>query len=111
MVENEFLVVGVDGVADYAEESEDLQVLLLVVVRVRGGGGVVRGQVVDDLLVDEVVHEEEIIPQQLLQEVELAGLIVGDHIVQNKLKPLGDMHLEQGVLADQFVDHLIKSVV
>jgi hypothetical protein len=55
--------MGVDGVADYTEKSEDLQVLLLVIVGMRGDSSVMRGQIVDDLLINEVIHEEKVIPQ------------------------------------------------
>jgi hypothetical protein len=73
--------------------------------------GVVTGEVGDDLLTDEVVHEEAIIVQQFFQQVELAGLVVGDDIVEDELKPLGDVHLEKGVFADEFVDDFVEGVV
>ena len=61
VVEDEFLVVGVDGLADDAEQPEDLEVLLLVVVSALGLGDVVAGEVLDDLAVDEVIDEEEVV--------------------------------------------------
>lgn len=103
--------MSVDCVADYAEEPEYLQIFLLVVMRMRGSSSVMCGQIVDDLLVNEIIHKETIIPQQLLQEVELTGLVVGNYIVQNKLEPLGNMHLEQGIIADKLIDDLVKSIV
>ena len=63
VVEDEFLVVGVDGLADDAEQPEDLEVLLLVVVSALGLGDVVAGEVLDDLAVDEVIDEEEVVPE------------------------------------------------
>ena len=56
--------------------------------------GVVVGEVGDDLLVDEVIHKETIVAQQFFEEIQLAGFVVGDDIVENELKPLGDVHLK-----------------
>ncbi len=60
MIEYKFLIVCVDGIADDAEKPEDLQVLLLMVVRMGGDSSVMCGQIVDDLLVDKVIHKEKL---------------------------------------------------
>lgn len=110
VVEDEFLVGGVDFAADDAEQSEDLQVLLFDVVLVFVFG-VVFGEVLDDGAVHEVVHEEGVVLQQFLQQVQLAVFVFGDHVVQDELEPLRNVHFEQQVVADQFVDHLVERVV
>lgn len=61
---------------------------------------VVTGEVLYDLPVNKIIDEEEIVPEQFLQEIQLAWLIVGDDIIKDELKPFGDMHLEELVLAD-----------
>lgn len=63
-------------------------------------GDVVTGEILDDLPVHKIIDKEEVIPEQFLQEVQLAWLIVGDDIVEDELKPFGDMHLEELILAD-----------
>ena len=73
--------------------------------------GVVVGEVGDDLLIDEVIHEEAIIAQQFFEQVQLAGLVVGDDIVEDELEPLGDVHFEKGIFADEFVDDFVEGVV
>jgi hypothetical protein len=107
MVEDDFLVVSIDSATDDAEQPKDLEVLSLIILGALGLIDVVCGQVLNDLLVDEVIDEEEVVSEEFLEEAELAGLIVGNHVIQDKLEPFRDMHLEKGVLSNQLVYHLI----
>lgn len=111
MIQYEFLVVGVDGLANYAEKSEDLKVLLLMVMGSFSFGNIVAGEVLNNLSIDEVIDEEEIVSEELLKKVLLARLVVGDDVVEDELEPLGDVHLEERVFADQLVDDLVEGVV
>lgn len=71
-----------------------------MVVRSLSLRDVVAGEILDDLPVHKIIDKEEVVPEQFLQEVQLARLIVGDDIVEDELKPFGDMHLEELILAD-----------
>lgn len=81
MIKNEFLIVGVDSLANYAEQPENLKVLLLMVVSTLSFSDVVTSEILYDLPVHKIIDEEEIIPEQFLQEIQLAWLIVGDDII------------------------------
>lgn len=94
MIEDKFLVVSVNGIAHNAEQSENLEVFLLVVVSSFGLADVVGGEVVDDLAGDEIIDKEVIIAQQFLKKIELTGHVAGNHIVEDELKPLRNVHLE-----------------
>ena len=41
----------------------------------------------------------------------VAGLVVGDDVIEDELKPLGNVHLEELVLTHQLVDDLVEGVV
>ena len=81
MIKNEFLIVGIDSLAYDAEQPENLKVLLLMVVSALSFSDVVAGEVLYDLPVNKIIDEEEIVPEQFLQEIQLAWLIVGDDII------------------------------
>lgn len=100
VVKDKLLIVGVDSLAYNAKQPEDLKVLLLMVVRSLSLGDVVAGEILDDLPVHKIIDKEKVVPEQFLQEVQLAWLIVGDDIVEDELEPFGDMHLEELILAD-----------
>jgi hypothetical protein len=59
------------------------------------------GQILDEILVDEIGNEELVFTQHLLKQGQLAGNVTRYHIVQHKLKPLTDVHLEEVVVSDQ----------
>lgn len=68
-------------------------------------------EVLDDLFVDEVIDEEFVILEKLLHEVELAWFFIGNNIVENELKPLRNMHLEEDVVSNELIDNFVKSIV
>lgn len=95
-----------------AEQSENLNVfsfneLLMIRRSIREASR----QILYYLLGDEVVDEEFIVLEKLLEQIELAIDLWSNYVVQNELKPFGDMHFEEIVFADQLSVNFVKSVV
>jgi hypothetical protein len=65
----------------------------------------------DDFLVDEVIDEKFVIFEKLFHEIKLAWFFISNNIVENELKPLRNVHLEEDVVSDELIDNFIKSIV
>jgi hypothetical protein len=65
----------------------------------------------DYFLVNEVIDEKFVIFEKLFHEIKLAWLFISNNIVENELKPLRNVHLEEDVVSDEFIDNFIKSIV
>lgn len=67
MIQYKFLIVCVDGLADDAEQSEDLKVFPFMVMCSFSFSDIVTSEILDDLSIDEVINKEKIIPKELLK--------------------------------------------
>jgi hypothetical protein len=109
--EDAYLVAGVDVVSHDAEEPEDLQVLLLVEHEILLLVDHPVGQLGHKAISHEILHQELIILEKLLQQVQVGGLVHRNHVLYHEVYPLGNIDLEEQVVAHQFVDHLVDRVV
>ena len=58
-----------------------------------------------------VLHQKLVILEQLLQQHQMAGLILPHHVPYHKIDPLRHIDLEKQVIPDQLVDHLVDRVI
>jgi len=105
------LVAGIDGISHYAEKSENLKVFLLVeherVLLVDHAISEFTHQMISNAIFDQKV----IVLEKLLKKIEVAGLVHHHHILNHKIDPLRHVNLEEEVISDQLVDHLVDGVV
>ena len=111
MSENAYLVAGVDVISNDAEEPEDLQVFLLVEHEILLLVDHAIGQFAHKAISHEILHQKLIIPEELLQQVEVCWLVHGDHVLNHEVYPLRHVDLEEQVVAHQLVDHLVDRIV
>lgn len=105
------MVVGVHFGAADAEQSEQLEVFPLVELFRLALVVEARCQILHDFLSHEVAGEKVVLLQQFLQEEQLAGLVSRDHVIEDELEPLGDVHLEEVVFADELAVDFVQRVV
>ena len=105
------MVAGIDGISHYAEKSENLKVFLLVeherVLLVDHAISEFTHQMISNAIFDQKV----IVLEKLLKKIEVAGLVHHHHILNHKIDPLRHVNLEEEVISDQLVDHLVDGVV
>lgn len=87
--------MSVDVVPNDAEQSEDLEVLLLDEDEVILLPKHLLSQILYQYFIDKVFDDELVAPEHLLKKVEVAWLVLDDDVLDDEVDPLGNINFEE----------------